>query len=1238
MAERRQDHRRLFRYPVEAPFQNRRNHPTRVTPGSWVRTWGIDGRFLGAARTFPGFKKVLDIKGAPFNNSSSDYWKDLSTQDPETDPYYWTVPINNNEEDGVTEIWFCKFLSVQVPEFESVKGSSTTHGGRVLRGWAIAHPQPDNDNRGVFRFYFYDPVLERWAYHDLLKEVEDLDEIKADRSTPASSDPEWPFVTFYTDQSGLVASTSSYEVASQGNFIYFSILRQPEGTGENVINSWHRSIRVQGIGLTTDCTTNVFYLNSHSLWIPSHIGPLDLRLDDELSETVEGAQNYPENYGPPIYNLGRTEDASTVITQKIKCGIITFCTSKNVKSPIQQIGETSVNEKKIVWDTDWTFYEDSGSDVFYRRRLPWYYLGIKLRPYRTMDTQLFSDTNGQSFILGGTMFREESEEIWEDGDIVDNTDYSAATSVGDPEAGDVEDEVVVAQPALDPYSDDTAFAPKKIRLILPYQATMLRIGSVPQTPQPDTINDRDDILSWGALDKFAPEQFRVVDSTPLGASLDEYALSLIAAGDYAFVVGDTSIFRIHRAGNRIAINEIQTLAGGVSRFAAVGVGTTLFYVSPTGLFAVEGASGEFQLVSALDRIIQNDWRASLSSLHLVYDNNLGAVALLNTTEKEMILLWNNTGAITGLRDIPFKFGTQGIDPVYQDHNRSWWITDAGIVYTINSERSSVSYGTDTQGAKSLCGGDPDKIWNISLPADLHTVTKVRIPVSSVGEFDLSAEEFSVYFLDGDNAGESRVIQSIDSLNSDFTYTTTSITDVSGSADAFANVAVGDLIVFILDGTEYTREVDTQSDSEITWVGAIASTPDEDTDTFEVFESRTADASDTWTDIFDEGSPNTGGHVALTSWDGNDGVVTPLYSDLIDDVTAGDILQITENDGLRLVINVSPSNLTSAYKLRFYVSSLVAAGDAQLLAYVSSSIVTTDNMIEKTVSGTGWQEIELTEALIGEMQTSLVTLRLVGDNGTVDFYISEAELVRTKYWGTTTTLSEDTNLEGTDYTDSYGVGDWIKFTSGANDGELRKITSVTEGSQGEEMVFGWDDALPSAYSQGDTFQLIDNSGGKVEGNGGVELSQITLETALDNVPAEDDRISIAPVYYEMVGWPLQDEQEGVPDPIQVKKIKAISHHVNLIAGETDPDTNPNLKMDHLIYSRSDLGYGEDIGTPLSKTIYEDQTKNFTHRPNSTKGTILYPSWRCLSSNLDFELIEGFVRGTLEQSESETKPVK
>ena len=709
MPERPTDSLATFEYPGGAPLLDRRVHPARVQPGRFPRLYGVDGRFLGALRRFPGFKSHLDLRASPYDG-------DAYTGD------YANLPAINNT--GLTEIWFFKYLTVRTifPEvgirWPDLNLTNAQLSPRTLRGFVVAHPQPDDSNRGVLRYYYYDPLVSAWVYHDLLREVAAYPTL--------TNDPLWPYRGFLTTSADLITQDSHYDVCALGPFLYYCIGKASGavslvGNNEEVV----RSVYLQGIGVGEQSEDPG---PKYSMWAPTQFGP-PAGISHE-SNTFRGGSD------------SDIQDSIQVVTRS-------YIKAKNLYGPSTAGLLLSTGTAPKSWNLSVLLRSGKKNNF---RAANYRALQLGIRTYRTLDSNLFNEGLGTTLPAGGTFFQEDDDDLAnrvhgleEDG----NNNYTASDET--VVIGDSPDAEVVNARSIDPLDDDMAFSPQALRLLLPYQGTLLRVGRSPLPGAFETVAqvDRDNVLSWGSLKAFSPEQSRVQDSTPLGHGQDERILALVSGGDYAFALGDSGVFRIHRNGVLLAINELQTLAGGVGRYACLSWGATLYYISPTGMYAVDGPTGDVELISSMDRILLTEWRTTLASIRMAYDVGLGALIILNEDLDDAIVMWTSTGAVTQLKDVPFKFGTQGIHPSANDELLSYWITNKGVIYTPNSDRES---GV----AQTMCGGSTSLTWNGTATGGSTTTL-----VCSTATFSDSVQtSFKLYIHSGSNAGLSRTITGI----------------------------------------------------------------------------------------------------------------------------------------------------------------------------------------------------------------------------------------------------------------------------------------------------------------------------------------------------------------------------------------------------------------------------------------------------------------------------------------------
>ena len=729
-------------YQAAVPIQDRSTHPSLVSAGSYPRLTGIDGRYMGSFRRFPGFKQAVDIRDVAVLHHEHGVGT-LQTD-------------SNTKVDDITEVYFFKYISVQV-----VAGLYSWNdepmpnavSGRVFRGFVVAHDYEDgtdsNTRRGMVRFVYYDTEESAWRSIVLLQEYKG-----------GTLDARYHIDTAHENFEGdgaVITADSEYDVAAMGPFIYLTVSRgSPAGKpgiqsydGTIPRDYYTRSVRFQQIAAST-LSVQTFY---------TEFGPL------QNPFFYEGHPVAIESAGAGHLHEGYT----------VRTGMRLFSSYKNVSGPLLQSGDVegidSGNDGKVQWTRDGSV-DDTSDDTDTGRGFVDVadmgvdddYLGPWIRVYRTIDSYWFENEGlDAGTILGGTMFREEDRRVYDRTISASGAGYSASYKGTDSnpygfydmQAGRLPDAALVCGARFDPRDTDTAFAPYHLRLLFPYSQTLLRVGSMPRANEPAVTIDREEILSWGALTKYAPEECRVANCTPLGSGQDERILALAAAGDAAFAIGDSAVFRIRRNGNWLTIAEVESSAGGVGRYAALGVGSALYYISPSGGYIIDSASNEIQFISALSRIILEDWRGTLSSIRMAYDSRLGALCILNDTQDEMLLLWSNNGLITTLRDVPFRWATQGVNPADRGHARSFWINSLGVIYTPNADR-------DTDEAQTMCGGNRtsgsvEYKWNGTQQRALSAYNVTLDSVELNTQFPIGIVGFKVYVLSGNCAGESRVI-------------------------------------------------------------------------------------------------------------------------------------------------------------------------------------------------------------------------------------------------------------------------------------------------------------------------------------------------------------------------------------------------------------------------------------------------------------------------------------------------
>lgn len=311
------------------------------------------------------------------------------------------------------------------------------------------------------------------------------------------------------------------------------------------------------------------------------------------------------------------------------------------------------------------------------------------------------------------------------------------------------DEALIQQIPYDVFLDAFGPAPRMKR-ITAYDGLLVGITDVAQpsvlTDNWDEVEQRPEELAWSTLVNQEPENFPAENRYPTDDAGEKF-FCLEHAGDHLFGVSAKGIYRVTRSGEHMALTRMAFRLGGVSRWGQTGVDNVLFIVTKAGVKSIDGNSGAIKSISAMDRIICDDreWAGSLDSVILEYDATIGALIFLNTTEKEAIILWEATGAVTRLVDCPWSFLVGGPNVLTNGPQRAYFVMDDGTVSCIDGARE--------MGKRTMCGTGSSETVNGTVTAgtDADTIkdSTATFPANIVGH--------RVYIRSGDYKDEDGLV-------------------------------------------------------------------------------------------------------------------------------------------------------------------------------------------------------------------------------------------------------------------------------------------------------------------------------------------------------------------------------------------------------------------------------------------------------------------------------------------------
>lgn len=202
----------------------------------------------------------------------------------------------------------------------------------------------------------------------------------------------------------------------------------------------------------------------------------------------------------------------------------------------------------------------------------------------------------------------------------------------------------------------------------------------------DSTSDAITQMQFSTLHDMQPEVFPV-DNVYHWSSADGELICFVTPGDLMYGWSTNAAFRISKLGEQLVITRVQPGRGATGEGAVGAVGRDMVVMTGNGLMSVDGVTAKMQNIGAVDRIVLEDWAASLDTVVIVTDGVMGATFVLNTTEKEMIVLWHVTGAVTMLTDCNFVWACEG-PTLGGGPQRAYFVTDTGRIVIPDDQRTS----------------------------------------------------------------------------------------------------------------------------------------------------------------------------------------------------------------------------------------------------------------------------------------------------------------------------------------------------------------------------------------------------------------------------------------------------------------------------------------------------------------------------------------------------------------------
>ena len=264
--------------------------------------------------------------------------------------------------------------------------------------------------------------------------------------------------------------------------------------------------------------------------------------------------------------------------------------------------------------------------------------------------------------------------------------YPASAPVG------LRDDALVLQPSLAPEEFATFLKGNpRASFIQEYEDLFVRV--TPASAEEDASET--DVIRWGNVEKSRRGIVPVLNRKRI-SDLSDSIVNLVDAGPFLVVVMNNALLRIHRSGSRLALDPIHNRYGAVGRHGAVAIGSNLYMVSPVGVLIADLNSGQVDVVGATQHFFDETgrWNTNLADVQAAYDSQAGALIFLNPTINEMLLIWMNHGVLTHLIDMPWDHVRTGVDFQSGGSKRAlFWGTGESGIFEIDALRAATTRST-----------------------------------------------------------------------------------------------------------------------------------------------------------------------------------------------------------------------------------------------------------------------------------------------------------------------------------------------------------------------------------------------------------------------------------------------------------------------------------------------------------------------------------------------------------------
>lgn len=753
-------------YGFRTPRMDASVPPNQVKPGSFGRLSGVDGRFYGGLRKFYGMKEVLDLTDVTdmetiADASGPDFVRYVTFQKRGTSTVYRGFVIRWDSGNGTSD-----------EQIDLIYTLDNGSNWLKLAIWATGNSitsslEIDCAVSGAYLLVAVDGKATKTVYWESSLVVVD--------SGPGGFDSELTAPTLNTsavDTSFQLRGNGTYQIAyrfySSTRGIYSAlsaplVVHLDHYKTTKAVGTISFSAAGSGGGLMV--AGDVFDINGRTYEYIDSGSDVTVAAAEAATTTAHATALADAINGDSSAEVTASAQSSSVLLESIVRGASGNAYTLSVTETGQYTDDISVSgstlsgggvvtteaetQVKITLDfpandavVSGEAYTDSGAgfaDLF-----------DTVDIFRTIDLGNTTATQGAIFYLEQTIAK------------AGNWATSGAWDSLTADIGTLVDEALPFQTMYDP-EKDVVTAP-------PQSGTIGRYSNVTFMAQAASVDGGYDTLS-SSPEHISPEYFSTYNKR-VGDPEDGRPLRFISAGDSLFQLGYNAIIHIFKSGKLkpLQFSRLHKKRGIVGKEVAHSSGNSVFMVTGLGLVILNASDGGMGSITAVDRIIFDDWKSEISSVKSCYDSVMNASFFLNSTREEMIVLWHSTQVCTMIDGANFVAATSGPDISAGKNDRAYFITATGLI--VSPDNLETGSGT---------------MWDLS---DTYTLNGTATATSATTITDANAtlnddmEGAKLYMTSGDNAGDSREIDEINNTTKVITFVTNFDNDIA-TGDTYA---------------------------------------------------------------------------------------------------------------------------------------------------------------------------------------------------------------------------------------------------------------------------------------------------------------------------------------------------------------------------------------------------------------------------------------------------------------------